>query len=635
MTEIPGNRESTPKPEEQGKGEFTKSFLVESQPDLENIESEAFRRRITLLHDAAKASVLTPDQWRAEYQSILHSGYKNEQIKKDATPFLLNIANYLQRVDEQTLVGKATLGPDRAEPQLAGLDRLTNKIEDLVSRNQETIDLVSRGLLETRDALNQSQQRTAQAVEGLRGLPQEKERERWIDAEYNQDFYTRFQPNQEPKFYTLLSEEERRVFDARWQLARAAFVKKATSGFPDKYRENQDLMLFGKEQMERLYKIEGVKDMLRAYAKAIVEGERFTLKDGNNISFWEIKDAKTFETFRESLRRTYLTDGQFGSLFQRIPEDSRRVDGLQPEKWKGWWINLFKKEADAAAWNLIWVSNLVESANSRYSWTGQVYPDLPGNLRAGEYQYVLHPQERFEGKSVIKHFWGAFGKWGVEQLKRIERETRFDKENDEIWFQGAPKDNCWGWEEQDNSVRPRDPKKHGRVFLVSAPECYPIVSAKSFWEETRTPLLESLLKGNPIPWEKLSEDEWAIYLTGKFHKAFSLLEYFMGEKPMEMQKSGYAVAWANPLIELFQRLKPGDKLEELRGRDRPPLAKIPHQTFPALKAWTVYASFDGVKNIDSKRPTLNMSLQTRMIIEGALKHSRVKYFSSGQGLGDV
>ena len=54
------------------------------------------------------------------------------------------------------------------------------------------------------DQIATSQRQTQELAESLRRLPSDAEKARWIDAEYRQEFYTRFTPTLEPRFYTCL-----------------------------------------------------------------------------------------------------------------------------------------------------------------------------------------------------------------------------------------------------------------------------------------------------------------------------------------------------------------------------------------------------------------------------------------------
>lgn len=521
----------------------------------------------------------------------------------------------LQKLAKRSFV---RLAPDAPE-ELVGRNI---KKEESFTRDPEQINPGEsiKGYL---DRLNQN---IEELFGSMQGVSPRVERERWSDVEHSQQFYARFSPNVEPKFYQQLTPEKRREFDARWQLARAAYVKRATAGSPDKYRENQELEMLGREQMEILYKIPGVRELLQGYAQAITNKKTFEV-DGKQMSFWEIRSADDFSKFRESMRNEILNRP---NLFNNTNE----VRSSGDESQKTWWVELLKKEADAIAWNWIWVGNLTESADSRYSYSGKPTFGIPSAVSAGEYKYALHPQERFEGKSFMQHFWGAFGKWGVTQMQRIKNESGYSGKDD-IKFLPAKRNEYWRWKLAEGE-KPTDEKKAaqgGRVFNVYAPECYPTTSCKSFWEESeitvsknnrtsKRSLLEFLRNNEIIPWEEVPQDAWAIYMYGKFHKAYQLLQVFNPEKPIDIRKPGWALDWANSTLELFVRLDPKQTLEELTK------TKKTYQTYHNLKVWAVHAAFGGVSNINNNEPSLSLGFQDKIVVQGALNSQRNKYLQN-------
>jgi hypothetical protein len=193
--------------------------------------------------------------------------------------------------------------------------------------------------------------------------------------------------------------------------------------------------------MEALYNMEGVKELLQGYANVIVEGTELAVGAGNEVSIWDITDMDHFEEFRLALREKCLGSTDMSELEM--------------------------KEADAVAWNLIWVGNLMESVDSRYSYSGTSHGHLPGNMMAGEYKYVLHPQERYESKCTSRHYWGSLANWGINQIARIKEESGFDnKRGDEILFSPAKKGRYWTWKRR-RDLDPSDSKnrdKGGRVI---------------------------------------------------------------------------------------------------------------------------------------------------------------------------
>ena len=105
------------------------------------------------------------------------------------------------------------------EIRLSGLDEFIERIKYL---QEETIKSAQKNQESTENLIKMVIAYSERAREAYSQLPSEEEKERWVDVELQQDFYTRFTPNVEPKFYTRLSSEKRKEWDTRWQLARAA-----------------------------------------------------------------------------------------------------------------------------------------------------------------------------------------------------------------------------------------------------------------------------------------------------------------------------------------------------------------------------------------------------------------------------
>ncbi len=429
---------------------------------------------------------------------------------------------------------------------------------------------------------------TAALVESLGGGSPEQERERWTDVEYEQGFYTRFQPDHEPRFYKNMGKKERDEYDARWQLARAAFFKGATSSFPEKQIENQDLTMMKKEQLERLWEIPGVKQMVRTYCVSLVNP---------NSAFWKIKDEKGFEEFRVRKRNQAL-----GSM------------GLS---------DLSQKEADAIAWNLIWVSNLVESLDSRYNskGSGERHGNLPGILVSDDIRATFHPQEKFEDKCTKRQEWGPFGKWGKTQVGRIKQELKF-REGENIQYRAArTKSEYWSSRRVGNIE-----ENHIEIFV---PECYPTTTMKSFLEEIKVEVVASgekhslldVILGkvpgvNDINWDEVDADPWIGYLPIKLNKTVKLVDYFAGKTPLEIDKPSGTKAWADPLIDIYTRL----------GFNDPKKDESFKRWFHNLKVWVAYTSTGGVKNPNNRQPEFNLTWQDTIVLNSALNSNRIRYF---------
>ncbi len=454
-------------------------------------------------------------------------------------------------------------------------------------------------------------------AEILRRLPPGEEEERWVDVEWQQDFYTRFMPNMEPGFYSRLSSERRREWDTRWRLARAAFYKNAFSADPGKLAENQELIDLTTEQMEILYNIEGVREGLEWYANAILDEtmvfEEWDEETGEPIgggikkSLVECTSGREFQMFRRSLQYTlkrgffHVTAEQEKLLLEKAKEGDKKAE----EELRALRIKI--KSADAIAWNWIWVSNLVESVDSRYSSLGnrrlrKRHGELAPAICSDDLRSVFHPQERFEDKTSKEQEWGAFGKWGLSQIERIKNKTG-KKNSRDFLFEGADSPSRF-WKHK---------PKNGQV-LIYVPECYPTTSMRSFWEEYREgeegpTLLLRLQQGQKIDWRQVSTDPWKTnYLTVLLRKANGLLEYFNPGKPIELGKFGAAKAWADPLLDILKRL-------HLERNEK-------------LKSWAVYAATGGVADVNRRKPSINLPLLERSTLIRALRDKNVRYFSS-------
>jgi len=499
------------------------------------------------------------------------------------------------------------------EVKLSGLDEFMERMKDL---QEETIKSAQKNQEGTENLIKMFIGYNERTREIYSQLPSEEEKERWVDVELQQDFYTRFTPNVEPRFYTRLSSEKRREWDTRWQLARAAFWKKISSAEPEKLAQNPDLIELTTEQMETLYNIEGVKRGLEWYTKAILERtdiyEGWDKETGEPIgqaikkSLVECKSGREFETFRKNLQYSLkrevfgVTKEEEESLAKRAKEGDEKAEEQMRD------LRIKVKSADAVAWNWMWISNLVESIDSRYSGglgenaLRKRHGELAPVICSDDLRSVFHPQEKFEDKCTKGLEWGAFGKWGVLQIGRIKKET--GKKAEDFIFKGANSPSrFWRYEYE------------GKKVLVEVPECYPVATMKSFWEtykegEKGPSLLSKLQQGQEIDWKQVNADPWKTnYLTVLLNKANKLFEYFNPGKPIELGKFGAVKIWADPLLDILRRLGL-EKDEE-------------------LKSWAVYAATGGVANVSRQTPQLNLPPLDKNMLLRALRDRNVQYFT--------
>lgn len=555
---------------------------------------------------------LTPDFLLGRY------AYLQDEFT-DIDDFLFKIYSQVEELQNKENIGGVSSGNLNID-----IEALVNKVSEGQKNFQENLLKAFKDQKITfEQLLNLSQKPVEVLTDSFKRVPPKEERKRWVDVEYRQEFWTKFTPSMEPRFYTELKEEERRLFDTRWQLARAAYFKKATVASPEKMIENQDLIMLGMEHMEKLYKIPGVKDALSWYAKKIVLDE----------TFWDCKNEIKFEQTREEMRKFIKKNVSSIKAIKDEEEQDRLV-----------------KDADAVAWNLVWVSNLVESVDSRYSESASRgrHDGLPGVLASDDLRAVFHPHEKFENKCTKGQEWGVFGKWGVVQLSNIQKEIegeiskkeinkkieevknkiKFDNKKDKIeqkWlFRGASSFQDF-WRYDSTEIEIKEDKPGYRVINVNhkvfAPECYPTTSMRSFWEEInfeddkgeKIPLIDFLLEEKKINWRELKSAFWVDYIPIKLNKAVNLLDkYFKGKaKLVEGRETG----WVDPLKDIFVRLK--------LDKDK---------NFHNLKAWSAYAGFGGMLNPDSKLPTLPLRLLDRAVIEERLRRPDIRFLERGERL---
>ena len=348
-----------------------------------------------------------------------------------------------------------------------------------------------------------------------------------------------------------------------------------------------------------------------------------------------------FEKFRTKLRGESLSiDEQMKDAVEREIEKRERSESRKlNERERRETRKLLEKEADAVAFNLFWVSNQIESSNSRYSDAGKFHR-LPGGMASLEFWSVMHPQERFEIKVEHSQNWGAFSTWGIEQIERFKNEVGFDDDDkdNKIEFQAAPRDKYW-----ERGPTTELPEKKGKVYTIYAPECYPILTCRSLFEHTREEggskktLLERFSKGGDVIWGDIGADAAVRWLTSKFNKAVPLLEYYNPGKPFERRDFGWGKTWADPLKELLEaRLKLNKALEGPKGKERKEgsILGITHQTYHNLKVWAIYAAHGGVAFPDKREPTLNLPGlpgNEQLILGRALRHEKVEYLDMHEG----
>lgn len=478
--------------------------------------------------------------------------------------------------------------------------------------------------------------RTDEYVRANEKFDTNHERLRWARVMLKNDLYTRFTPNIEPRFYGGyggiggLEGDEKDEYDSLLQVGRAAYVKRVTSTHPDEYSSdrNQDMLQLLKENAEQLYNKEGTRYMMENYAEAIVKGS-ITLKNGSTFSFWNCTDARTFDAFRSALR-----------------EDLKSHNG-----WTGIEGEIKAVEADVAAFGLLYIGLLPESADSRYSYSGGMH-GMHYVAQSQEFRTVLHPQEWWENKMAVGHEdYGMFGKWGTAQMREVKEKSKFKDKDDIFIFEATNNlDEYWTWSRTGASVQAFNNNRQVELneILVNVPLTHFPTTLKSVWEETKAydaesgkdlTLLEYLVQRREIPWQYVDSGFIGQY-SAKVDKAYKLLnDYFKPERRIVPSKEGW-VDWASKLIEIrdtrlklnLSEPKEGEKKGE--GRLKHPVTRSPLLSPVAYHNLKVYAymAVYGIKDPTKKIPEVRVPLTERLSDELAFHKHTVAYLDRGENL---
>lgn len=641
ITPPEGSQKEAPKP-------FQPSWIMETPDEFANLDPR-LQLRAKQLHKAPN-SVVTSNYLRKHYQEIEDQVLKGDVSEDEADPLMAKIASKIESLE--TNVGtSADLRRRGSAPVETAMKDLTVQIGDLVGILRQSGELrPAAGAVG--QPITAAESQTAELRDIFGRLPPGVEKARWVDVEYSQEFYTRFTPNMEPHFYTMIEETaERAEWDARWKLARAAFWKKVYSAQPDKLLENQDLIELTREQMEILYNIPGVAEAMKWYLEAIIEGSH-TIKenegDEKDKTLLKCGSGEEFEQFRKAMRASLSEEKDWNQKRRRNGGSStaRALSELE------------RKSADAIAWNWIWCGNLIESVDSRYSvinininkdkitYKGEGrHGSLAPALCSDDLRAVFHPQEKFENKCSTGLEWGAFGKWGQTQMEHIARPFKVEKkqkeeqekrERDEAEKRGIERvqnvfdikyifraasslNDFWAVarDQITEEVKVKEEKRRGtkrrtctRNIPVNVPECYPTTSLRSFFEEYN--LTEQILRGE-IDWSEMNADLWKTsYVTVRMRKAVGLFEYFAGKVPYDEKKER---EWVISLLDIFRRLRLEDSLGE--------------KSFHNLKAWAFRASLGGVGKPQRPEVTSPLPLGVLSDFEKRLRHPIYGYLKSG------
>lgn len=194
--------------------------------------------------------------------------------------------------------------------------------------------------------------------------------------------------------------QEQKEWKARARLTTAAANKRMAPSY-DKIFPNQEMIDFTREDLRSLMEKDGVMEAASAYIALIVHDKdpnEFFGRRGLVSSIFEIKNKGEFSALRDAMRE-WLT--------QRFsPEDARVAEHI--------------------AWNLMYVSNVLEEFDSNYEHAAYKHrehlkriPPVISQFKAQPVWMMMHPQERLQGKVGGGEAFSRFGEWGLNRTKGL------------------------------------------------------------------------------------------------------------------------------------------------------------------------------------------------------------------------
>lgn len=321
-----------------------------------------------------------------------------------------------------------------------------------------------------------------------------------------------------------------------------------------------------------------------------------------------------------------LSEEEIDALSKSIPDrENIRKNGKKTQDIEDW-LDLKIKEADAVAWNTIYVSNVVEWADSRYTINkkGGGRSINPLVLVTDDYRSVHHPQEKWEDKSLSGHLaYSPLVEWCTTQLEKIKKATNI---HNKAYYEVEPavdESSYWKTRLKDGFIVDRETKekKYVKKIVVSIPEVTLPTTVNSFLHETGVIYWDKTKEDWDIDLEKFrtfkpdysgteAEHPFGLWVATKFHKAIQFNEYYLGKQPLDFSVSvsrlGPTVRdWVLPLLELHKRLRPTETIDTLKERG------LTHLDYDFLKKMAVYASTGGMFNPNDRLPTTRMRMFTR------------------------
>ncbi|MBU2577375.1 hypothetical protein KKA69_00930, partial [Patescibacteria group bacterium] len=188
---------------------FQPSWILEKQDEFK----DPYLQGVVKTLNKTPESILTRDRLADIFYRIQDKVLEGQVADDESDTLMARISARIEELD----MAVSSPGISGEERIVSAAERIVQAAENNAVTVRELVNLIERsGLAQPSlrpeqimqmamaQSLAYEQQRT-EAIRGMFGrLPPEMEESRWIDVEYDQEFYTRFQPNQEPNFYTAL-----------------------------------------------------------------------------------------------------------------------------------------------------------------------------------------------------------------------------------------------------------------------------------------------------------------------------------------------------------------------------------------------------------------------------------------------
>ncbi|MEK7113080.1 MAG: hypothetical protein AAB875_07260, partial [Patescibacteria group bacterium] len=232
---------------------------------------------------------------------------------------------------------------------------------------------------------------------------------------------------QEPKFLIGEKQEVKDYWTARAKLSSACSIKSSAPGY-DKLFPNDFANKITVHDLELLLgKQKGTWEAISLYAALIAE------KNGNGASGLNAREI-LLKTDGKILTPELQAVKQQLSLScpETVFEIKSDEEFLRFRESMVFWLRSHlelnennAKDAEHIAWNLIYLSNIVEQYDSKVYRPGQDIKRLPPSipqLKSQAMWMMMHPQERLEAKTKTKEgregeAWSSLGEWALNLRK--------------------------------------------------------------------------------------------------------------------------------------------------------------------------------------------------------------------------